>query len=128
MNHKASFHKPSFQSAVEAGKRERTFELSLPSLVSGIDAVGSDFQEPTELISISSQEAMFGLDSKVLIGSRLNLSLDVPKTLFLENHLRLEISGTVRYAKADQKSTKNQLLILRLDKNYKIKSYPLRKN
>jgi len=127
MNPKTYLHKSSFHNATKNGKRERSFELSLPTLVSGTDALGSEFEEFTEIISISSQEAIFGLDSKVLIGSKLNMSLNIPKTLFLENTLKLEVAGNVRYVKADQNGKKNQLIILRLDKSYKIKSFPRRK-
>lgn len=127
MNEKRIFNKPSYQSAFNNGKREHIFELSLPALITGIDAQGNEFQEYTELISLSSQEAIFKLDSKVMIGSKLNLSLEVPKTLFLENQLKVEISGGVRFVKAEQNDGKKQMIILRLNKNYKIRPVPMRK-
>ncbi len=125
MNAKRLPNEPSYQSAFNNVKRERIFELSLPALITGINAVGEEFQEYTELISLSSQEAIFKLDSKVVIGSKLNLSLDIPKTLFLENQLKVEMSGSVRFAKAEQNDSKRQMIILRLNKNYKIRSIPL---
>ncbi|UCC38486.1 MAG: hypothetical protein JSV96_11680 [Candidatus Aminicenantes bacterium] len=112
--------KPSFQGTTRAVKRERSFELSLPVLVTGTGASGSEFQERTELYSISSQEASFWLNSGITIGSRINLSLKIPKTLILENQLRLIISGIVVYAKSDRNSKKKQLISIRLDKSYKI--------
>jgi hypothetical protein len=125
MNAKRLPNEPSYQSAFKDVKRERIFELSLPALITGINAVGEEFQEYTEIISLSSQEAIFKLNSKVVIGSKLNLSLDIPKTLFLENQLKVEMSGNVRFAKAEQNDSKKQLIILRLNKNYKIRSIPL---
>ena len=125
MNAKRLLNEPSYQSALKDVKRERIFELSLPALITGINAVGEEFQEYTELISLSCQEAIFKLDSKVIIGSKLNLSLDIPKTLFLENQLKVEMSGSVRFAKAEQNESKQQMIILRLNKNYKIRSIPL---
>jgi hypothetical protein len=127
MNEKRVYQKPSYQSALKEVKRERSFELTLPALITGIDALGDEFQEYTELISLSSQEAIFKLDSKVIIGSKLTLSLDIPKTLFLENQLKLEISGSVRFVRAEQDDSKKQMIILRLTNIYKIRSVPLRK-
>ena len=127
MNEKRVYQKPSYQSALKEVKRERSFELTLSALITGIDALGDEFQEYTELISLSSQEAIFKLDSKVIIGSKLTLSLDIPKTLFLENQLKLEISGSVRFVRAEQDDSKKQMIILRLTNIYKIRSVPLRK-
>lgn len=107
-----------------AARRERSFKISLPILVTGIDAVGKEIREFTELISISSQEAVFLMISKVMIGSRLTLTLDIPRTFLLENQLKLEVSGSVAFIKADSSRDKKQLVSLRLDKNYKIRSIP----
>ena len=127
MNEKRVHHKLSYQSAFKEVNRERSFEITLPALITGIDAFGDEFQEYTELISLSSQEAIFKLDSKVIIGSKLTLSLDIPKTLFLENQLKLEISGNVRFVRAEQDNSKKQMIILRLTNIYKIRSVPFRK-
>ena len=127
MNSTRISNKPSFQGAAGVAKRERSFELSLPTLVSGIDAYGEEFREHTEVTSISSEIAVFRLNSGVTIGSRVNLSLEVPKTFFLEYHLKLELSGRVTYVKEDQNSEKKQLISLRLDKNYKIHTTPQEK-
>lgn len=127
MNEKRVHHKLSYQSAFKEVNRERSFEITLPALITGIDAFGDEFQEYTELISLSSQEAIFKLDSKVIIGSKLTLSLDIPKTLFLENQLKLEISGNVRFVRAEQDNSKKQMIILRLTNIYKIRSVPLMK-
>ena len=114
------FNKSSIQASNRYAKTERSFELSIPTLVSGIDATGNEFKEYTELASISSQEAVFWLDSGVTIGSKLKLSLDVPKTVLLESNLKLEITGRVTFVKADQNNEKKQLISLRLEKKYKI--------
>lgn len=117
-------NKSSIQGAAIVAKKERSFKLSLLTLVIGIDAYGNKFQERTELSSISSQEVIFWLNSGVTIGSKLNLSLDVPKTLVLENQLKLLISGRVFYVKAEGNNNKKQLISIQLDKNYKIQSIP----
>ena len=127
MNTSVLSNKPSIQGATRVAKIERSFELSLPILVTGIDASGNELQEYSELTSISSQEAIFFLDSAVTIGSRLKLSLDVPKTILLENDLKLEMTGRVTYVKAEENSEKRQFIVLQLDKKYKIHSFPLSK-
>ncbi len=101
-------------------KTERTFDLSLTTTVSGVDANDNEFEESTELSSISSQEAVFWLKNKVTIGSKLVLSLNVPKTLILENQLNLIVSGEVVFASSDPSHHNHQLISIQLDKLYKI--------
>ena len=100
---------------------EKNFELFLPAVVTGKDAEGKEFAEKTELISMSASKAHFGLRSKVTIGTKLKVVLDIPKTLILENHLKLQISGDVVYAKADLARDDNkQQISIKVDRIYKI--------
>lgn len=115
-------YKPSFQGAAKAVKRERSFELSLPALVSGEDVGGRSFEEETRILSISSQNALFWLKAKVLIGTPLRLSLDIPKTIILENRLNLILTGKVMMIQASIPSKNGQLVSVELDKSYKIRS------
>ncbi len=101
-------------------KTERAFDLSLTASVSGVDANEKEFEECTELSSISSQEAVFWLKNKVTIGSKLVLSLNIPKTLILENQLNLIVSGEVVFASSDPSHNHHQLVSIQLDKLYKI--------
>lgn len=88
-----------------------------------MDAYGNMFQEQTELASISSQEAIFSLNSGVTIGLRLQLYLDIPKTLILENQLRMLLSGKVSYVRAESNNKgKKQTIIIELDNNFRINS------
>ena len=114
-------HKPSIQGAAKVSKRERSFELSLPALVSGSDVRGRDFEEDTKVLSISSQNALFWLKSKVLIGTPLCVNLQIPKTIILENRLNLVISGTVNLVQANANKKNNQLISIQLDRNFKIR-------
>ena len=114
-------HKPSIQGATKVSKRERSFELSLPALVSGSDVRGDEFEEDTKVLSISSQNALFWLKSKVLIGTPLCVSLQIPKTIILENRLNLVISGTVNLVQANTNKKNNQLISIQLDRNFKIR-------
>jgi len=113
----------SIRGTAEISKQERSFELSLLTSVEGIDAAGKEFKEQTKLTSISSQIAMFRLKSKLTIGSRLNLSLDIPRTIILENPFNLLISGEVVFVKASSNGHGKQFVSIELDKNFKIKKY-----
>ena len=114
-------HKPSIQGATKVSKRERSFELSLPALVSGHDVHGREFKEDTRILSISAQNALFWLRSKILIGTPLNLSLQIPKTIILENRLNLFVSGRVNLVQGNTNNKNSQLVSMQLERSFKIK-------
>jgi hypothetical protein len=115
-------HKPSIQGAAKVSKRERSFELSLPALVSGHDVKGKEFEEDTKILSISAQNALFWLKSRVLIGTPLCVCLQIPKTIILENRLHLVVSGTVKLVQANTNKKNSQLVSVQLDRTFKIRS------
>jgi hypothetical protein len=129
MNEKEESFKPSIHGASKDGKRERAFELSLPALVTGVDVLENKFREKTLITSISSEEATIWLRSHVPVGAKLDISLDIPKTLILENSLKLQLTGTVLLTQADSsRNGKKQLVSLRLDKKFKLLPIPLNVN
>lgn len=121
--------KPSTHGAAKPGKRERAFELSLPAVVTGRDALENRFREKTQVLSISAEEATVWLKSRVAVGTKLDISLDIPKTLILESHLQLKLTGTVTIAEADSiRPGKRQLVALRLEKKFKLLPIPSSNN
>jgi len=98
----------------------KDFDLFLPAVVSGVNAEGIEFNEKTELSSMSSLKAHFGLKTKVTIGTKLHVILNIPKTFILENQLKLQISGEVIVAKTDVNFESKHLISINLDKTYKI--------
>jgi hypothetical protein len=120
MNLTGTLDKASDPKKTNALRQERYFELSVPALVSGASTKGEEFEERTKISSISSQEASFWLKEKVTIGTRINMCLEIPKTLILESHLNLSISGEVIFVQSETNSRKKQLVIIRLDRTYKI--------
>lgn len=111
----------SIQGFSETRKRERSFELSLPALVKGFDAAEREFSEQTEVSSLSAQEAVLCLQSKVMIGTKLLLCLRVPQTFFLEKRFDLCLSGTVAFVKSDVSiKSRSQLVSVKLDRNFKV--------
>jgi len=125
MNTAKAFHNPSTQGATKAGKRERTFELSLPALVKGLDARGKRFEERTQICAISAQELSFRLNARLLIGSKTTVSLDIPRTLILESPLRLLVTGLVIYVRSEVENGKSQYLTIRLDRSFRLQPNPL---
>lgn len=119
MNETQSLSQGSFKPSESVN--EKYFDLFLPAFVSGIDAEGIEFNEKTELSSMSSLKANFGLKAKVTIGTKLDVVLNIPKTFILENQLKLRISGDVIFAKADTDHESKQLIAIDLDKTYNIR-------
>ena len=125
MEDRQESQKPSIHGASKAGKRERAFDLSLPALVTGLDVMENRFREKTLISSISAEEATVWLRSQVTIGTKLDISLDIPKTLILENSLKLQLSGTVKVSQMDStRPGKKQLVSLQLDKKFKLLPIP----
>ncbi len=102
-------------------RREWRFDLALPAKIEGKLPLGKTFKESTKIENISSKGVYFSLDSGVIIGSRLNLVIDMPKELGGgSKKLKLCLGGlTVRLEELDKK-TKKQGVALRFQKNYKI--------
>jgi hypothetical protein len=113
-------HDTSVQGLPKAAKRERSFELSLPALVKGLDATGRKFEERTSVCGISAQEVSVRLKARLMIDSRVTLFLDIPRTLILESPLRMVLSGAVVYVRLEEKADKTQFLVVRLDRGFRL--------
>lgn len=115
-----ALHDPSVQGAARAGKRERSFELTLPALVKGLDAAGRKFEERTSVCAISAQEASLRVKAKLGIDCRVTLFLDIPRTLILESPLRMVLSGAVVYVRMEDGTDKTQFVVVRLDRSFRL--------
>ncbi len=113
-------HDTSSAGVPKAAKRERSFELSLPALVKGLDATGRKFEERTSVCGISAQEVSLRLKARLMIDSRVTLFLDIPRTLILESPLRMVLSGAVAYVRLEEKADKTQFLVVRLDRGFRL--------
>lgn len=99
-------------------RKEWRLELPLKAAVQGTLPQGQKFSEETTLANISSTGAYFYLDSAITIGSKLELSIDVPAELSEGRPLRLRLAGeAVRLEKSDLKG-KKQGVALRFDKEF----------
>lgn len=111
---------PSARVAAKAPKRERTFELSIPALIKGLDAAGRKFEERTSVCGISAQEVSFRLKARLIIDSRVTLFLDIPRTLILETPLRMVLSGAVVYVRYEEANEGQQFIVVRLDRGFRL--------
>ena len=120
MDAEKSFPCPSTRNVTGPGKRERTFDLSLPALVKGLDAAGRKFEERSAVCAISAQEVSFRLKARLIIDSRVTLFLDIPRTLILESPLRMVLSGAVVYVRFEEGNGKQQFIVVRLDRGFRL--------
>ncbi len=99
-------------------RREWRFELPLSAVAEGSLPTGDKFKENVTLENISSGGAYFCLDSGVIVGSKLNLVIDVPTELSEGKRLKLSLGGlTIRLEKPVKKG-KKQGVALRFKKRF----------
>jgi c-di-GMP-binding flagellar brake protein YcgR len=102
-------------------RREWRFEFPLDTHVEGSLADGARFQEETLLENISSGGAYFTLDSGVVVGSKLNLFIDLPEKLADGRKLKMRIGGiTVRLEKPDKKTKRQGVAVRFSDDMFKV--------
>ncbi len=100
-------------------RREWRFDLPLPTTIEGKLPHGEQFKEYTTLENISSTGAYFCLDSGVIVGSKLNLMIDLPTQLTGGRDVKLHLGGiTVRLEEPDKRG-KKQGVAIRFSKNFK---------
>ena len=102
-------------------RREWRFDFPLDTLIEGSLADGAKFKEETHLENISSGGAYFSLDSGVVVGSKLNLYIELPEKLADGKRLRLRIGGiTVRLEKPDKKTKRQGVAVRFSDDLFKV--------
>ena len=100
-------------------RREWRLDLPLSTMIEGRLPHGEKFTETTTLHNISSTGAYFCLDSGLVVGSRLNLMIDLPKNLTGGKKIKLNLGGiTVRLEEPDMKG-KRQGVAIRFSKDFK---------
>ncbi len=89
-------------------RREWRFDLPLETSIEGILPNGKSFRESTKIENISCTGAYFGLDAGVVVGSALDLVVDLPEKLGDGRKHRLRISGKVVRLDKPEKKGKRQ--------------------
>ncbi len=104
-------------------RREWRFDFPLDTFIEGSLADGAKFKEETHLENISSGGAYFTLDSGVVVGSKLNLYIELPEKLADGKKLRMRIGGiTVRLEKPDKKTKRQGVAVRFSDDMFKVVS------
>ena len=102
-------------------RREWRFDFPLDTLIEGSLADGNRFKEETRLENISSGGAYFTLDSGVVVGSKLNLFIELPEKLADGKKMKLRIGGiTVRLEKPDKKTKRQGVAVRFSDDLFKV--------
>ena len=100
-------------------RREWRLDLPLTTQIEGKLPQGKKFKEETVLQNISSGGAYFCLDSGLVVGSKLNLVIELPKELTEGKKMKLSLGGiTVRLERPDLKF-KKQGVAVRFDKDFR---------
>jgi c-di-GMP-binding flagellar brake protein YcgR len=100
-------------------RREWRFDLPLSTMIEGKLPHGEKFKESTTIENISATGAYFCLDSGVVVGSKLNLMIDLPSRLTGGKEIKLNLGGiTVRLEEPDKKG-KRQGVAIRFSKDFK---------
>jgi len=101
-------------------RREWRLDLPLAAKIEGKLPFGKKFREATKLENISSGGAYFCMDSGVVVGSKLDLIIELPRKLTDGKKMRMRLGGiTVRLEKPDKK-TKKQGVAVRFHKDFKV--------
>ncbi|MGB9863532.1 MAG: PilZ domain-containing protein [Candidatus Saccharicenans sp.] len=102
----------------EKTSEEKEFYMSLPLTVSGLDQRGREFSEKSVLLSISSQEASFMLNTLVQPESMLRLVMPLPPKLSDGKKLYLVLKGTVKAVNPLSGNRAPHKINLKLDSRY----------
>lgn len=100
-------------------RREWRFDLPLKAVVEGKLPQGDSFREPTVIENISSGGAYFGLNAGVVVGSKLNLMINLPEKLTEGKKMSLVIAGTAVRLEKPEKRNKKQGVAVRFSRNFK---------
>jgi hypothetical protein len=100
-------------------RKEWRFELPLRAIIEGKLPHGKKFEESTTVENISSSGAYFCLDSGLIVGSKLNLVLDLPKKLAKDRKLKLLLGGITVRLEEPNKEGKKQGVAVRFKKQFK---------
>ena len=103
-------------------RKDQIFNLPLPTLVEGRDALGKFFQEKTVLYYISHHGASFNLARPIALGGKLKLIIDLPPSLAEKTNLKLVINGKAALVETNNSQPAKRRVSVRFENRYLIKS------
>ena len=100
-------------------RKEFRLELPLSAKVTGILPDGQSFSEETNIENISSLGTFFGLNSPITVGTRLQISVQLPSNLTEGKKLNLNLKGLVIRLEKIETEGKKQGVALNFDEEFK---------
>lgn len=100
-------------------RREWRFELPLPAEIEGQLPQGKKFKEKTILENISSTGAYFSLDSSLVVGSKVNLSIELPPQITEGKKVKLCLDGVIVRLEKKGEKTRKQGVAVRFNKDFR---------
>ena len=100
-------------------RREWRLDLPLPAVIEGQLPKGKAFKEKTTIRNISAGGAYFSLDSGLVVGSKLNLVITLPKKLTEGREVKLNVGGITVRLEQPESGGKRQGVAIRFDKDFR---------
>ena len=98
--------------------QEEGFNIPLPMIVEGLDIAGNHFTENSQLNYISHHGSSFWLQTPVMEGADLKLTIDLPMNLSQEKDLKLIIRGKIVFIEAPKAEELRQRISLKFENKY----------
>jgi hypothetical protein len=99
-------------------RREWRFLLPLTAVVEGRLPDGSTFREKARLDNISSGGAFFQLASSIVVGSKFDLFIDLPKSVTGGRKVQLKVGGKAVRLERPREKRKKQGVAVRFGKGF----------
>lgn len=100
-------------------RKELRFDHPLPAVVKGNLPSGKKFKENTIIQNISSGGAYFGLDADIIIGSELEVFVEVPVPKEKGKKIKLSLFGSTVRLEASTEEEKKLYVALQFNKQYR---------
>jgi hypothetical protein len=99
-------------------RREWRFLLPLTAVVEGTLPDGSKFREKARLDNISSGGAFFQIASGIVVGSKFDLFIDLPKSVTEGRKIQLKVGGKAVRLERPRAKGKKQGVAVRFGKGF----------
>ncbi|MFW6173657.1 MAG: PilZ domain-containing protein [Elusimicrobiota bacterium] len=104
----------------ENRRKEYRLKLPLSATVKGKLPSNEYFEEQTKILDISARGASFGLNSSIIIGTKITLYIHLPDELNPNTKSKLKLGGYTIRLSASKEKDKKQFVAIRF---YKIFNY-----
>ncbi|MBN1271243.1 MAG: PilZ domain-containing protein [Candidatus Aminicenantes bacterium] len=100
-------------------RKELRFDLPLSATIEGKLPTGEDFKEETVIQNISSGGAYFALDANIIIGSKLNVFVEIPDQSGKNKKTKLSLAGSAVRLESTHLEEKRIFVAMHFNKKYR---------